>query len=72
MKYWEAIADNLSKSAWSLGRASAVDSNGRTIWIADEDCNGGKRFVVRADEILTGFLQLDAVIRVWRPALREN
>jgi len=28
---------------------SAVDSEGRTIWIADAD-RGGKRFVVRADE----------------------
>jgi len=25
----------LSKAGWSLGRVSAVDSNGRTNWIAD-------------------------------------
>ena len=35
MKYWEIIADNLSNAGWSLGYVSAVDSNGRTIWIAD-------------------------------------
>jgi hypothetical protein len=35
MKYWEIIADNLSKAGWSWGCVSAVDSNGRTIWIAD-------------------------------------
>jgi hypothetical protein len=35
MKYWEIIADNLSKAGWSWGCASAIDSNGRTIWIAD-------------------------------------
>src|SRR4030095_8514239 len=29
------IADNLSKAGWSLGWVSAVDSHGRTIWIAD-------------------------------------
>jgi hypothetical protein len=29
------IADNLSKAGWSLGCVSGVDSNGRTIWIAD-------------------------------------
>jgi hypothetical protein len=29
------IADNLSKAGWSWGCASALDSEGRTIWIAD-------------------------------------
>ena len=33
MKYWEIIADKLSKAGWSLGWVSAVDSEGRTIWI---------------------------------------
>jgi hypothetical protein len=31
MKYWEIIADNLSKAGWSWGCVSAVDSKGRTI-----------------------------------------
>jgi hypothetical protein len=35
MKDWEIIADNLSASGWSWGSVSAIDSNGRTIWIAD-------------------------------------
>ena len=30
MKYWEIIADRLSKAGWSLGWVSAVDSEGRT------------------------------------------
>jgi hypothetical protein len=38
VKYWEIIADNLSKAGWSHGCVSAVDSNGRTIWIADVGC----------------------------------
>jgi hypothetical protein len=56
MKNWEVIADNLSKAGWSCGRVSAIDSNGRTIWIADAHRDGGKRFVVRADEKLSTFL----------------
>ena len=40
---------NLKKRGWSLGYVSAVDSEGRTIWIADAHCDG-KRFVVRSDE----------------------
>jgi hypothetical protein len=62
MKYWEIIADNLSKADWSLGYVSAVDSEGRTIWIADAHRDDGKRFVVRADEKLTAFLELESAI----------
>ena len=35
LKYWEIIADRLKKAGWSLGWVSAVDSNGRTSWIAN-------------------------------------
>jgi hypothetical protein len=35
VKYWEIIALNIKKRGWSLGYVSAVDSNGRTVWIAD-------------------------------------
>jgi hypothetical protein len=31
VKYWERIADKLSKADWSLGWVSAVDSEGRTL-----------------------------------------
>jgi hypothetical protein len=54
------IADNLSKAGWSLGCVSAVDREGRTIWIADAHCDDGKRFVVHADEKLTAFAELEA------------
>jgi hypothetical protein len=64
VKYWEIIADNLSKTGWSWGCVSAIDSNGRTIWIADAHRGHGKRFVVRADEKLTAFLELEAAIRL--------
>jgi hypothetical protein len=63
VKYWEIIADNLSKAGWSWGFVSATDSNGRTIWIVDAHCENGKRFVVRADEKLTAFQELESVIR---------
>jgi hypothetical protein len=60
---WEIIADNLSKAGWSLGSVSAIDSNGRTIWIADAHRGDGKRLVVHAEEKLTAFLELESVIR---------
>jgi hypothetical protein len=59
MNYSEIIADNLKKRGWSWGYVSAIDSNGRTVWIADAHRDDGKRFVVRADEMLTAFLELE-------------
>jgi uncharacterized protein (DUF1015 family) len=61
VKYWEIIADKLSASGWSWGCVSAVDSHGRTIWIVDAHRDNGKRFIVRADEKLTAFLELERV-----------
>ena len=61
MKYWEIIADNLHKADWSLGWVSALDLEGRTMWIVDAH-GYGKRFVVRADELLTAFLELERAI----------
>jgi hypothetical protein len=60
MKNWEVIADRLSKAGWSYGYVSTVDSNGRTIWIVDAHRDDGKRFIVRADEKLTAFVELEA------------
>jgi hypothetical protein len=56
VNYWEIIADTLSKTGWSWGIVSAIDCEGRTIWIADAHRGNGKRFLVRADEKLTAFL----------------
>jgi hypothetical protein len=57
--YWEVIADSLKKAGWSLGWISAMDRNGRTIWIVDAHRDSGKRFVARADEKLTAFVELE-------------
>jgi hypothetical protein len=64
VKYWEIIANNISKAGWSWGCVSTVDANGRTIWIADAHRDDGKRFIVRADETLTAFKELESAIRV--------
>jgi len=61
MKYWEIIADNLHDAVWSLGWVSALDLEGRTIWIADAH-GYEKRFIVRDDEILTAFLEMERAI----------
>ena len=61
VREWETIADKLSKAGFSLGWVSALDLEGRTIWIVDAH-DYGNRFVVRADEKLTAFVELERAI----------
>jgi hypothetical protein len=68
MKYWEIIADRFSKAGWCLGWVSAIDSRERTIWIVDAH-GYGERFVVRADEKLTAFLELQRAIQQFAVSL---
>jgi hypothetical protein len=42
-KYCEIIADNISKAGWSWGCVSAIDSSGRTFFVADAHRDDGKR-----------------------------
>jgi len=44
----------------------AFDHEARAIWIADAHRGDGKRFVVRADEKLTAFLELEAATQAER------
>jgi hypothetical protein len=62
LKHWEIIAHNLRKAGWNCGCVSAVDSSGRKIWVADAHRGDGKRFLVRADEELLAFLELERAV----------
>ena len=44
-----------------LGLVSALNLEGRTIWIVDAH-GYGKRFIVRSDEMLIAFLELERAI----------
>jgi hypothetical protein len=61
LKYWEIIVNKIIKSGFSGGWVSALDDEGRTIWIVDAH-REGTRFVVRADEKLTALLELERAI----------
>ena len=69
MKYSGVIADNLSKAGWSWGCVSALDCEGRTIWIAEAHRGYGKRFIIRADEMLTAFVELERAIHEFAVSL---
>ena len=63
VRYWEIIADKLSKAGWTWGCIPAIGSKGPTIWIVDAHRDDGRRFVVRSDEKLTAFVELESAIR---------
>jgi hypothetical protein len=46
-----------------------LDCEGRTIWIVDAHRDDGKRFIVRAEEILTAFLELERAIHEFAVSL---
>ena len=60
---WEIITDNPSKAGWTWGYVATLNRDGRTIFVADARRGDGKRFVVRADEKLAAFVELDSAIR---------
>jgi len=41
---------------------SAVDLEGRTIWIADAHRGDGRRFIVTADQKLSAFVELEGQV----------
>jgi hypothetical protein len=56
----EITADNLSKAGWTSGCISSTDRNGRQFWVVEREDAG--HFIVRADEKLTTFLELESAI----------
>ncbi len=63
MKYWEIIADNLRKAGWNCSCISSTDREDRQFWIVAAEREGDGRFIVRADEKLTAFVELERVMR---------
>jgi len=63
MKYWEIVANNISKAGWRCGCISSVNHDGQQFWVVAAEREDAGRFIVRDDEKLTAFLQLGAAIR---------
>jgi hypothetical protein len=47
-----------------------LDREGRTIWIVDAH-GYGKRFIIRADEMLTAFVELQSAIHAFAVTFRS-
>jgi hypothetical protein len=57
----EIVADKLSAAGWSWGYCSAVTRDGWR-WIVEAHCGDGRRYIVHSDELLMGFLELEAML----------
>jgi hypothetical protein len=57
MKYWEIIADRLHAEGWSYGIAEHLTKHG--LFFCVDAHRDGKRFIVKADDLLTAFLSLE-------------
>ena len=58
-----AFKDGPNTSARPTVGFGIKDSNGRTIFVADAHRGDGQRFIVRADEKLTAFVELESATR---------
>ena len=66
VKYWEIIADRLHAEGWSYGIAEHLTKHGLLFCVdAHRD---GKRFIVKADDLLTAFLSLERDVIVLKGA----
>jgi hypothetical protein len=64
VKYCEIIAGKLSAAGWSWGMMAATDAQQRALFILDGHRDDGRRFIVRSNELLTAFLELEKAVGV--------
>jgi hypothetical protein len=68
VKYWESPLTISAKPDGAMATFQCSNRKGRTIWIVDAH-GYGKRFVVRADEKLTAFVELERAIHEFAVSL---
>ena len=61
MKYWEIVADKLSAAGWTWGYCSLVTRDGWR-WVVDAYKSDAHRHIVHSDELLSAFLELEAML----------
>src|SRR5262245_26850763 len=57
------LSEGARETGFSVGGVSVLDDDERPIWIAGAHRDDGRRFIVRADEKLTAFAELEAAVR---------
>ena len=63
IKPWEIIALDLTLAGWSWRYTTHLNRLGETFFCVDAHRDGGKHYIVQADELLTAFLELEQQAR---------
>jgi hypothetical protein len=56
---WEIIANKLSKAGWCCGCISSANHDGQQFWVVAAERKNAGRFIARADEKLSAFVELE-------------
>jgi hypothetical protein len=56
---WEIIANKLSKAGWCCGCISSANHDGQQFWVVAAERKNAGRFITRADEKLSAFVELE-------------
>jgi len=63
VKYWEIIIENLGNAGRNCVCVATTDDKGQPILVVAAERSDAGRFIVRADEKLTAFVELESAIR---------
>jgi hypothetical protein len=65
---WKIIVNKIIRAGFCVGWVSALDNHGRRVWIINAH-GDGQRFIMRADEILTAFVELQRAVHPFAVSL---
>lgn len=60
---WEVIADNIFRAGWSWGYCTAKTETSATLFVVDAHKTGHGHHVVRSDDPLAAFKELEKIVR---------
>jgi hypothetical protein len=66
MKYWQIILQNLRNAGWNCGSMTTTDRKGRSILIVAAEREDAGRFIVKPEQELPAFLELESAIQAHR------
>ena len=67
VKQWELVANKLGKQGWSWGYSRSV-SGYRILFTVDARAPDGRRFIVRSDQLLVAFREIERSAKQAKPA----
>lgn len=59
VKYWKIIAERLTETGWNWGCVTHIDDASHSTLVVEAHRQNGHRYVVRSDEKVTAFAQLE-------------